>query len=259
MDACYLSPIPLVIRCMKRIGALVIGFVLLVGLLVITFMGVTGAGAFSPVYTVAELRADVAHAPRAWLGRTVLVRGTAVNTFARPMPSTPPVMRPLPSVSIAPVMHPLSGSLNATARLRAITGTSAISQSNRIRSWIYAIAFPMNTAMLDGGLLVTWGGEDPLLARLRSLPLVGQFAPPPQRLRWGTPSVYRVRIKSLGSSVMCSPNKAPCYAAELLDAAPVAVASYSYRPWMHVPPSAGPIRPQPYTVPLHKIQPRAIP
>ena len=256
---------------MKRLTALVIGFILLVGLVIVTFLGVTGAGAFSPVYTVAELRANVAHAPKAWLGRVVLVRGTAINTFARPLPSTPPVMRPLPSVSRAPVMHPLSGSLKAIARptMIAITGTIAISQSNRIRSWIYAIVFPTNTATLDGGLMVTWGGEDPLLARLRRLPLVGQFAPPPQRLRWGTPSVYRVKIKSLGSSAMCSPNKAPCYAAELLDAAPVRVMPLGPRIgsrfWMRVPPLAvppptpGPIRPQPYTVPLHKIQPRAIP
>src|ERR671939_51947 len=39
----------------------------------------TGVGAFGPVYTVSELRADLADNPHAWLGHTVLVRGVALG------------------------------------------------------------------------------------------------------------------------------------------------------------------------------------
>src|SRR5205085_6895741 len=41
-------------------------------------------GAAGVVYTVAEVRATLAHDPRAWVGRALLVRGTVVNTVVAP-------------------------------------------------------------------------------------------------------------------------------------------------------------------------------
>lgn len=74
---------------------------------------------------------------------------------------------------------------------------------------------------LPGALGLTWGAEDRTLAFLRHLPLVGQFAPPPQQVRWNAQAVYRVRLHVMARSSMCV--APPCYAATLLDAAPTVV------------------------------------
>lgn len=61
---------------MKRIIVALAGIALAVGLALVVSGGVAAVG---PVYTVSELRADLAHDPQAWLGHTVLVRGMPVG------------------------------------------------------------------------------------------------------------------------------------------------------------------------------------
>lgn len=70
-------------------------------------------------------------------------------------------------------------------------------------------------AALDPPLPLATGPGDPLLDRLRELPLVGQLLPA-QRLVWEQPEAYRVRLV-MRASRTCS--AAPCYEALLLDAA----------------------------------------
>jgi hypothetical protein len=60
------------------------------------------------------------------------------------------------------------------------------------------------------------GSASPLLAGLRRVPFLGSLTPAPQELRWDTPTIYRVQLRT-GS---CGMAQLPCYEALLLDAGP---------------------------------------
>jgi hypothetical protein len=69
---------------MKPFAVALAGLVLAGGLALAVSTVSTGVGAFGPVYTVSELRADLADNPHAWLGHTVLVRGVALGLACPP-------------------------------------------------------------------------------------------------------------------------------------------------------------------------------
>jgi hypothetical protein len=62
---------------MKPFAVALVSLVLVGGLALVASTVSHGASAFGPVYTVSGLAAGLADNPRAWMGRTVLVRGVA--------------------------------------------------------------------------------------------------------------------------------------------------------------------------------------
>ena len=193
---------------MKRIGLILVALILASGAGAAV---VRGAGSFSAVYSVAELRADLARHPGAWLGHTVLVRGVVSGGWfplvlhgvgagsGRPVVVFHRAMLP------APALPPLPGGFLTGARL---TDSST----------------PSPTASLPLAL----GGEDPLLAFLRRLPWVGRFVPPPRGLQWGASAIYHVRLQAAPSG---SCGHAVCYEAVLLDSMPQAPLLFRVASW----------------------------
>jgi len=171
---------------MKRAILALLGLAGAAGLMMVVMHEV---GVARPVYTVTELRARLTHGPSAWVGHMVLVRGTVTGCgFGRPCPlamvvqcATPGPCRPI-----------------------RLSGMMLVDQPTA--SWLR-------------GLPVQLGTQNPQLAFLRRLPLVGRVVPPPQGVR------------------VCV--SAPCYEAVLEDAAPV-VPGPSLRPPL-VPPRPAPI------------------
>src|SRR2546423_254472 len=188
---------------MKRAILALLGLAGAAGLMMVVMHEV---GVARPVYTVTELRARLTHGPSAWVGHMVLVRGTVTGCgFGRPCPlamvvqcATPGPCRPI-----------------------RLSGMMLVDQPTA--SWLR-------------GLPVQLGTQNPQLAFLRRLPLVGRVVPPPQGVRWGIPAVYRVQLQPTQRSVCVS---SPCYEAVLEDAAPV-VPGPSLRPPL-VPPRPAPI------------------
>ena len=209
--ACYLRLLSFVIDGMKRAILALLGLASAAGLLLGVMQGTGGAG---PVYSVTELRARLTHDPSAWVGRVVLVRGTVTGCgFARPCP-------------LLMVVH--CGTAGP-CRPIGLPGMMLVDQPTA--SWLR-------------GLPVQLGAQNPQLAFLRRLPLVGRVVPPPQVVRWGIPAVYRVQLQPAQRSVCVS---SPCYEAVLEDAAPVVPMPSLPRPLvpsLHrplVPPQPAPI------------------
>lgn len=110
---------------------------------------------FNAPQSVASVRAGLAHDPRGWVGRPVLVRGV------------------LSSLIPSPRLYGYNAQPPGFAGMLVDQG----------------VVLPAP------GLALLWGSPDPLLSLLRQLPLVGRYAPRPQAPRWDAPTVYRVRIE----------------------------------------------------------------
>jgi hypothetical protein len=177
-------------------------------------------GAASPVYTVTELRGSLRQDPGAWVGHVVLVRGTVTGCgFGLPCPAVM-VVRCTTRGPCRPLGPP---------------GMMLVDQPTA--SWLR-------------GLPVQLGAENPQLAFLRHLPLVGRVVPPPQVVHWGIPAVYRVQLQPWQWSVCGS---SPCYEAVLEDAAPVV-------PIIPMPPlRAPPMPPQPAPIVVNGATSTALP
>ena len=170
---------------MTRAILALLGLACAAGLMMVVMHAV---GAASPVYTVTELRTSLAHDPRAWVGHVVLVRGTVTGCgFGLPCPLVMAV-RCAPRGSCRPIR---------------LSGMMLVDQPTA--SWLR-------------GLPVQLGTQNPQLAFLRRLPLVGRVVPPPQVVHWGIPAVYRVQVQATQQSVC---GRSPCYEAVLEDAAQV--------------------------------------
>lgn len=172
------------------------------------------AGSFSTVYTVADLRADLTRHPRAWLGRTVLVRGAVIGGWMPALWLRPAHSGPQPSIP------PLQ------------SGAALVDPAGHV------------------SLPLASGGEDSLLSFLRRLPWVGRFAPRPQSFNWQAPAVYRVTIEAAPSG---SCGHTTCYEARLLDSMPqpplllhaVIVRSFPATTILVATPAPISVRPQP--------------
>jgi hypothetical protein len=115
------------------------------------------------VYSVATLRAYLAHDPRRWVGRALLVRGEVVPCVAMPAAEDGPCAALTPS------------------------------------GWQPPSPTPWRAAV--DPLPVVHAGLDPFLGRLRRLPLLGGLLPAPQVLRWGAVGTYRVRLRASANSI----------------------------------------------------------
>jgi hypothetical protein len=132
-----------------------------------------------PVYSVAAVRANLAHDARDWVGRTILVRGGLTTCMAIPSEGYGPCAALVPD------------------------------------SWQPSRVDPSSPAEIEP-LPVTRAGLDPRLTRLRRVPLLGELMPAPQVLHWGAISPYRVQLRAIANSPC---GAGICFEAVLLDAA----------------------------------------
>ncbi len=140
---------------------------LISGLLLVT----TVAGGEERVYTVSQVLAGLQRDPGAWVGRTALVRGTA--------------------------LHLLEGCVGG--------------------QWCPSGLYAPDTRRPGPILLLEPGPADPLIARLRRVPLLDSVVLRPQHLRSRTALVYRVSFRAVPHR---SCDAHPCITAVLVDAAP---------------------------------------
>jgi hypothetical protein len=135
--------------------ASVVGAVVLVaGLCMQTRGTATAAG---PVYTVAQVQALLAHQPRAWTSRTLLLRGVAATVGCWVYTAD----------SLALCVPP-----------RMVLGDADPAAA--------VAPFPL-----------AWAGPDPLLALVRRVPVLGGFVPAPQAAQPNAVTTYRVRFRAV--------------------------------------------------------------
>jgi hypothetical protein len=212
-STCYPRPLSFVVDSMKRTILALLGLAGAAGLMLVVMHQV---GAASPVYTVTELRTSLTQDPRAWVGHVVLVRGTVTGCgFGLPCPLVMAAVRCATRGPCPPIGLP---------------GMMLVDQPTISRL---------------GGLPVQLGAENPQLAVLRRLPLLGRVVPPPQVVHWGIPAVYRVQLQPTQRSVCGS---APCYAAVLEDAAPIVPMIRMVVPMPSTRPPPVPLRPAPIVI-----------
>ncbi len=53
----------------------------------------------------------------------------------------------------------------------------------------------------QGSWLLVWGPPDPLLAWLRSVPLLGRVVPAAQTVSWGRVAIYRIQLRKMAGRV----------------------------------------------------------
>jgi len=141
---------------------------------------VTRPAPASTVYTVAQVRAGLAHNPGAWIGHTVLVRGV--------------IMRCL-----------------------RVEGCDAIPQGIPrvgLVDGIPIIEMPRATVLSQSLPLLF--ERDPLRAFLRRMPLPRGLVPPPRRLDLTGADTYAIRLVTLTPCAVAN-SRLPCVAASLTD------------------------------------------
>jgi hypothetical protein len=199
---------------MKRGITALICLILAVGLVVTI---VAGGVATEPVYTIAQVRAGLAHNPAAWAGRSVLVRAR--------------VMAALLVRGAFSEGAPLSDYVVTKGRWEP---PKCITTSTGCPSPLAGLVPPGTIPDLHLQLKPAWPQMSPVLwvrpqspvpwirppppapwlAFLRRLPLLQRVLPRPQRGRWGVYTVYRIQILPPHRS-RCTPT--PCDDAVLLD------------------------------------------
>ncbi len=181
----------------RRRAAATLGVVLGMALLAGLVAAVVGrlSSPTGPVYTVRQVRVGLVRQPAAWAGRTLLVRGIAAVSFWATGPTTAvgqDCYRPLPS-SNSPGFCPLVAPNRATVHLWLIDDSL---RSNLSRPF-FAVQ-PSNTTTLI--LAVQPVAPNPLIALARRLPPLARFLPIQGQVPGGVPHLYRIRLRSAGST-----------------------------------------------------------
>jgi hypothetical protein len=144
-------------RSLLLLGVL-LGLVLATGLAAVALRSRLDHG---PVYTVAQVQAQLARRPRAWTNRALLLRGVA-------------------EVAGCVVDTPDGQLLCGPAR--AVLGDAG----------------PPPTG---ASLPLALAGSDPLLAVVRRVPLLGGLLPAGQMVHWGEVATYRVELRVMPDQV----------------------------------------------------------
>ncbi len=140
---------------MRRIVLVLAALALVVAIIMATGQRPTPAGA---VYTVAQVRAGLARNPRAWVGRTILVRGLVMRCrLVEGCVALPP----------------------GIPRVGLVDGIPIIEMP---RAAVLSQALPLQV------------GEDPFRSFLRLIPLLRRVVPTPRQLSPAQPTTYRVHL-----------------------------------------------------------------
>ncbi len=192
-----------------------------------------------PVYSAAQVQAGLQHAPAAWVGRVVLVRGSIAMSGSSTLCASPStrsraasssLCRPIMTIRIGPAVLPVpvapvpvsmlpAAPSNAfwTNRIRRLArvhllGASGIAARNSLRwtVWAYTFSSPtinLTVALRPGARLPIADPHHPLPDFLYTLPWVG--SPLAQWFPRDNGAIFRVRLNgspdcsSPGASVTC--------------------------------------------------------
>jgi hypothetical protein len=170
---------------MTRTVALIIAVLLALALTAaVAFVFVVHSrAAAGPVYTVTQVQAGLARHPQAWVGRTVLVRGTAFGWVAA---SGTDGVSALPCFGPCPLSLALQSGFTAP-HLVLVQGTVG----NSYPDLIGTVGSYRSLTLL---LQVPATSPNPLLTFVRGLPVIGSLLPATGRGHAGTLQVYRVRL-----------------------------------------------------------------
>jgi hypothetical protein len=171
----------------RRVVPLVLGLVLAAGLAA-AVIGHRGHRAPGQAYTVAEVRAGLAHQPGMWAGRTVLVHGIAIGSWwATGSSGTAGTLcaQPFPvgGRQFCPLVAP-----NGTTLYLTLDDDSIWLGRKRL---FFALR-QSNTPLLV--LAVQPVAANPLIGLARQLPLLARFFPVLRRVPGGVSHLYRVRL-----------------------------------------------------------------
>ncbi|HWE63989.1 MAG TPA: hypothetical protein VHB98_19925 [Chloroflexota bacterium] len=149
---------------MKRRIALIgilLGLSLALGSAALTTYSLYGATAYpSTVYSASTVTAGLLHHPRAWIGRTVLVRGTVLGSSWDP---------------------------DANCSQASCAGTTS-----------YALAASLNANDVgQPALIMVTAPPSWLTSTLSGMPFLQRFVPQPQAVQFLRATTYRVRLQAI--------------------------------------------------------------
>ncbi len=201
-------------RAAATMGA-VLGLALLAGL-----VAAVAGRPFSPagpVYTVAEVRAGLARHPAAWAGRTLLVRGVAVESSWAIRSTISGVYEfhlcDARSFGSHPSFCPLAGPNRTTVYLTLIDDSVQINP-------MYTPFILPQAKMITLNLAVQPITPNPLIALARRLPPLAGFLPMQGQVPGGVSHLYRIHLQSAGSARCARPSSFECATGVLVDAQP---------------------------------------
>jgi len=187
---------------MKKFLALVALLIVLSACL-IAFAASSSAGVGGSVYSLAGVQAGIAHAPAVWSGRTLRIAGRLRAAYA-------------PRAAYCDTRKHYLFDVAADAP----AGTS-------IGGGLTLVDAGIAPQAPNPELTLLVGAPDPLLSRLRQIPLLKSLLPQPQAMRFGKGAVYRVRVERVPTtsmSALCTRVRAQhsqqCFNLVLLDADP---------------------------------------
>ncbi len=197
-----------------RRAAATLGVVLGMALLAGLIAAVAGRPSSGPVYTVAEVRAGLARQPAAWAGRTLLVRGSAAETFWATGPTSGEGHLCDPRFFGGhPQFCPLATPNGATVYLTLLDDSVHLNLRHP--------AFMLQQAtMMALNLAVQPVAPNPLIALARRLPPFARFLPMQGQVPGGVSHLYRIRLQSAGSARCGRPSWFDCTTGVLVDAQP---------------------------------------
>jgi hypothetical protein len=204
---------------LRRVVLLMLGLVLVAGLLA----AVVGRRAPERVYTVAQVRADLARQPAVWVGRTVLVRGVAVLSFwpigpagggSVPCALPPATLPPAPhGPQSCPLAAPPTAPHGTTVYLRLVDDSARSDPRHP-----FFLLHPPNPLALD--LAVQPVTPNPLITFERWVPPLARFLTAPGQVPGGVSHLYRVRLRLTSYAPCVNPLWSTCAAGVLVDAQP---------------------------------------
>jgi hypothetical protein len=193
----------------RRIALLALGVVLVAGLVA----AAVGRRAPAQAYTVAQVRAGLAQHPAAWAGRTVLMRGVAVESSW--------VTGPTSGESHFCFGSSRSQSCSLAAPNGATVYLTLIDDSVHPGPMRHIFFFRQpEMAMMTIDLTVQPVTPNPLIALARLLPSLAHFLPMQGLIPGGVSHLYRIRLRSAGSARCGGPLPLTCTDGVLVDAQP---------------------------------------
>ena len=186
----------------------VVALLIVLSACLIAFAASSSMGGGGPTYSLAAVQAGIARAPAVWSGRTLRIAARLRAAYEDELCA--------PRAAYCDTRKHYLFDLAADAP----AGTS-------IGGGLTAVDAGIAPQAPNPELTLLVGVPDPLLGRLRQIPLLKSLLPQPQAIRFGKDAVYRVRVERVPTtsmSALCTVVRAQrsqqCLNLVLLDADP---------------------------------------
>ena len=198
-------------RAVVALGV-VLGTALLAGL-VVAVVGRPSSLA-GPVYTVAQVRVGLTRQPGAWAGRTLLVRGSAAQTFWATGPTSGEGHLCDPRFFGGhPQLCPLVKANGATVYLTLMDDSVQLDPGHPFFITQQATRMTLNLAVQPIA-------PTPLIALVRRVAPLARFLPMQGQVPGGVSHLYRIRLRPAGFTPCVRPFAFDCTTGVLVDAQP---------------------------------------